>query len=148
MKMFKIAVTVCALLAVATTAFAESKIADLEAKLTAPVEQAVTQPEMLECGELPLELSLPQMSFVSGGGIPFPSETCDVATCADYPVPQGGNCNCSGELIRERCTRKCDGTAGQILETTCTVCGVCPPPPANCDFTQCIDHVSRACVPL
>jgi len=73
-------------------------------------------------------------SCLSGG----PPNTCD-----DYPVPQGGTCSCTSSLTQEEC-RECDtGKHGVVLETTCTICGVCYNPP--CQINDCINRTSRIC---
>ena len=73
-------------------------------------------------------------SCLSGG----PPNDCD-----DYPVPYGGSCSCTSSLTQEQC-RVCDtGEQGLVLETTCTICGVCYSPP--CEINPCTQRTSRTC---
>ena len=66
-------------------------------------------------------------------------------SCAGLPVPVGGSCSCSSQVLNKRC-KSCDPRfKGVVLQTTCIIRPA--PCTGNCDIQAPITRTGLSCVP-
>ena len=101
--------------------------------VTRAADSSVAAPEVATLERLPATDSNEVQACMSA----YPND------CGDYPVPQGGTCNCSSQLAAQSCTTCESGQHGSVLVTTCRVCAPCQHPP--CHELFCPQYESSSC---